>query len=220
MAVDYFHYLVVTGPTPVVNEFVHRIALVVTRRVAGATFRHTVPFSFESMYAVARMKGDHPCDPFDMTRWPVVTRGRVAEVRYRFHTRSLELHPLIKRLSKATPKLQFALVIHCLDDNDFGRFVIGKGKLRGGWLGGDWREPFYERAAQKYKMTLDEVYDDDMVTSFAESWMRDAAVTLATGTTRRYEWSGGRVYRALEDERAGAMLELARAMKKMEDEEE
>jgi hypothetical protein len=50
--------------------------------------------------------------------------------------------------------------------------------------------------------------------------MRDAAMTLATGTTRRYEWTGGRVYCALDDERASAMMELARAMKKMKDEAE
>ena len=41
---------------------------------------------------------------------------------------------------------------------------------------------------------------------------------LATGTTRRYDWAGGRVYRDLDDERAGMMMELAQAMKKLEDE--
>ena len=67
MAVEYFHYLVVTGPPPAVKDFVHRIALVVTRRVAGATLRTMVAFSFESMYAIARTKDDPPGEPLDMT---------------------------------------------------------------------------------------------------------------------------------------------------------
>jgi hypothetical protein len=35
---------------------------------------------------------------------------------------------------------------------------------------------------------------------------------LATGTSRTYSWSSGRAYRDFEDERASAMLELAKAM--------
>lgn len=134
-------------------------------------------------------------------------------------TRSVEMHPLLSRLSKATPRLTFALVTHCLDDNDFGFFTIRNGKRRGKWLGDAWRIPFYERAAKQYKMTLDDVYDDDIVTSIAESWMRDAAMQLATGTPHRYAWTGGRVYRDLFEERASFMLELARAVQKTEEDE-
>ena len=68
-------------------------------------------------------------------------------------------------------------------------------------------------------MTLDEVYEDDDVEAVAEWWMTDAAVQIATGTNRRYDWRSGRVYRDLEDERATAMLELAQAMSEMEKEE-
>lgn len=219
MAVDYFHYLVVTGARGPVDDFVHRIALVVDRRVAGESVRQTVPFSFESAYAMARINGEDPGEAFDMTRWPVVQRGRLAQVRYRFHTRSVEMHPLLSRLSKATPRLTFALVTHCLDDNDFGFFTIRNGKRRGKWLGDAWRTPFYERAAKQYNLTLDDLYDDDIVTSIAESWMRDAAMQLATRTPRRYVWTGGRVYRDLFEERASFMLELARAVKKTEADE-
>src|SRR5438552_1769121 len=151
MAVDYFNYLVVSGSDAGVRDFVHRIALVIDRRVAGKRSRQVVPFSFESLYRMAAIKGDGPGEAFDMMRWRVVRRGRSSEIRYRLHTRSVELHPLLKRLSKKTPGLSFALVTHCLDDNDFGRFAIRRGVLRGGWLGGDWRTPFYERAAEKYK---------------------------------------------------------------------
>jgi hypothetical protein len=220
VAVDYFHFLVVSGPRPAVDDFVHRIALVVTRRVAGVSGRQTVPFSFESLYAMARMKDDdEPGESFDMTRWGIVRRGAQAEVRYRFHTRNVELHPLLKPLSKRLPRLTFALVTQCLDDNDFGAFTIRKGKQRGDWLGDDWRTPFYERAARQYKMTLDEVYEDDDVEAVAEWWMTDAAVQIATGTSRRYDWRSGRVYRDLEDERATAMLELAQAVNEIGKEE-
>jgi hypothetical protein len=130
------------------------------------------------------------------------------------------LHPLIKRLSKATPRLTFALVTRCLDDGDFAPFSIRRGKLRGKWLGGDWRTPFWERTARHYKMPLDEAYDDERVEWVAERRMTDAAMQIATGTSRRYEWGGGRTYRRLEDERADAMLELARALKKAEDDPE
>ena len=56
-------------------------------------------------------------------------------------------------------------------------------------------------------MTLEEVYEDDEMEWIAESWMMEAAVQIATGTDRRHEWSGGRVYRDLDDERGNAMLE-------------
>ncbi len=73
------------------------------------------------------------------------------------------MNPLLKRFSKATPRLTYALVTHCLDDNDFAPFAIQKGKLRGKWLGDEWREPFWERAAREYNMTLEEAYEDDVV---------------------------------------------------------
>ena len=69
-------------------------------------------------------------------------------------------------------------------------------------------------------MTLEEVYEDDEMESIAESWMMEAAMQIATGTNRRHEWGGGRVYRDLDDERGNAMLELVRAIKRDEDEPE
>ena len=80
---------------------------------------------------MARMRGDMPGEAFDLRRWPAINRGRLAEIRYSCHTRSVELHPLLKRLSKATPRLTYALVTHCLDDNDFAPFRIQNGTLRG-----------------------------------------------------------------------------------------
>ena len=220
MAVDYYHFLVVSGPRPAVTDFVHRIALGIDRRVAGKTVRQEVPFSFESMYAIAKIKGDHPGEAFDMKRWPIASSGRAAEVRYSFHTRSVELHPLLKRLSKATPRLAYALVTLCLDDSDFGHYTIKKGSLRGKWLGEEWRMPFYERVAHRNKVTLEDVYDDAALTAEAESEMRGAAMQIATGSERRYRWTGGQVYRDLWDERANMMEEFARAIAKVDSEDD
>ena len=201
------------------NDFVRRIALVITRRVAGETVQQTVPFSFESMWTMARMKDDQPGEAFDMTRWGVVRRGRNAEVRYRFHTRNVEMHPLLKRLSKRVPTLTFALVTHCLDDSDFGAFTIHNGRQRGNWLGDEWRQPFWERAAKEFNMPLDETWEDPATESIAESWMRDAAVRIATGSDRDFAWWGGRVYRDFENERASAMLEFAQAVRSLDDQD-
>jgi hypothetical protein len=202
----------VSGPSAAVADFVQRIALVVTRRVAGQTVRQTVPFSFESMYAMARIKDDSPGEAFDLTRWPIQRRGRSALVRYRLHTRNVEMHPLLKRLSKVTPRLAYALVTRCLDDNNFGHFAIGTGKVLGKWLGDDWSTPFYENVAQQHKRPLDEVYDDDDECVVAEGRMRDAAMKMALGTDRVYDWTSGREYRVFEDERANFMLALAQTM--------
>ena len=66
-------------------------------------------------------------------------------------------------------------------------------------------------------MTLEEAYEDDDAEMRAESLMRDEAVRIATGTDRRFNWSGGRVYRDLWDERVTFMRDLAAEMKRMED---
>ena len=208
-----------SGPREPVNDFADRIAKVENRRVAGVTTKQMVPFSFDSMWVMARMKGESPGEAFDMTRWGPVRRGRGAEVRYRFHTRSLELHPLLKRLSKHVPGLTFALVTMCLDDSDFGAFTIANGRLRGKWLGDDWRMPFWERAAKKFNMPLDETWEDPDTEVIAESWMRDAAMRIATGSDRDYRWTGGTVYRDFEDERATAMLEFAQAIRSLDEQD-
>ena len=189
----------------------------VTRRVAGVTTREVAPFSFQSLYALTRRKDEIPHDPYDMTRWPIVRRVRTAYVRYRFHTRNLQLDDVMKPLSRAMPGVSIAVVSHCLDTGEFCAFTFEKGRRPGTWMEEKWREPFWERAARELKMTLDDAYEDDDAERRAESLMRDEAVRIATGTDRRYEWEGGRVYRDLWDERASMMRDLAKAMKEMED---
>ena len=175
------------------------------------------PFSFQSLYALTHQKDNIPCDPYDMVRWPIVQRGRTAYVRYRFHTRSLEMLDPLKKLSRALPDLRFALVTHCLDDGDFGAYTFQKGKRKGKWLGGNWRTPFWERTARELGMQLDEAYEDDNAEMRAESLMADDAMRIATGIDRSYDWSGGRVYRDLWDEREAMMGDLAKALKELQD---
>ncbi|HXG56931.1 MAG TPA: hypothetical protein VNJ03_16250 [Vicinamibacterales bacterium] len=185
----------------------------VTRRVAGVTSREVAPFSFKSLYALTRQKGEIPTDPYDTVRWPIVRRGRTAYVRYRFHTRNLDMFAPLKKLTRAVPDVRIALVTHCLDDMDFGAYSFEKGRMQGKWLGGDWRMPFWERVARERKIALDEAYEDNEAESHAESLMTDAAMRIATGHERRYEWSGGRVYRDLWDEREAMMRDLATVIK-------
>ena len=109
--------------------------------------------------------------------------------------------------------------MRCLDDNDFGAYTIRGGKQRGNWLGDEWRAPFYERVARERGIALEEVYEDDDLEATAEWWMTDAAVQIATGTDRRYDWRSGRVYRDFENERADAMLEFARAIRTVDEED-
>jgi hypothetical protein len=216
LAVDYYHYLVVSGSRKAVASFVDRIALVVTRRVAGVTRREVAPFSFQSLHALTKQKGEVPCDPFDMTRWPIVRRGRAAYVRYCFHTRSLEMDGPLKKLTRAVPDVTIAIVTHCLDDGDFGAYRFHNGTRKGKWMGDDWRLPFWERTARHLKMTLDEAYEDDFAEMWAEGLMTDEAMRIATGSTRSYDWSGGRVYRDLWDERANMMEDLATVIKEVQ----
>lgn len=130
-----------------------------------------------------------------MVRWPVSVTGHQAEVRYRLRTKGIELHPLLKAASRAFPHVTFALVSQSLQGNAFGAFTIRDGKLRGGWLGDEWRQPFWERAASEYNVALEDVFDDPALAAAAETWMIHAAMTLATGARREYDWSGGRRYR-------------------------
>ena len=209
--------MIVTGASKAIASFVDRIALVVTRRVAGVTTREVAPFSFQSLYAITRQKGEIPSDPYDMVRWPTVRRGRTAYVRYRFHTRSSEMFDPLKRLTRALPDVRIALVTLCLDDGDFGAYSFAKGRMNGKWLGDDWRTPFWERAARDLGIPLDEAYDDDAAEMRAESMMLDAAMRIATRSGRRYDWSGGRVYRDLWDQRAAMMRDLTVALQGLKD---
>ena len=86
MAVDYFHRLVVSGPHASVDLFRRQLRLVTSRTVAGHTWRERVPFSFERLYELApgaaRIEPEVPCDPYDMSVWPIrrLPRG-AAEIR-------------------------------------------------------------------------------------------------------------------------------------------
>ncbi len=181
------------------------------------TTREVAPFSFHSLYSLARWKDTPPHDPYDMSRWRIVRRGRTASVRYSFHTRSLPIDDLVQGLSRAVPDVAIALVTHCLDDSSFGAFRFVKGRRKVCGFDEEWGTPFWERAAREGGMSLDDAYDDDEAERRAEELMLDEAMRIASGVQRRRNWSGGRVYRDLEDERANFFRDLAAAEKGMDD---
>ncbi|HXG54174.1 MAG TPA: hypothetical protein VNJ03_02230, partial [Vicinamibacterales bacterium] len=76
-----------------------------------------------------------------------------------------------------------------------------------------WGTPFWERAAREGEMSFDDAYDDDEAERRAEELMLDEAMRIASGVRRRRDWSGGRVYRDLEDERANFIRERVAAEK-------
>ena len=89
--------------------------------------------------------------------------------------------------------------------------------MKGKWLGDDWRTAYWERAARDLRIPLDEAYEDEDAERRAESMMLDAAVRIATRDDRRYDWSGGRAYRDLWDERAAMMRDLGTALRELKD---
>ena len=120
MAVDYFHRLLVAGTTDDVRAFRRRMYREYPRTVGGKSWNEVVPFCFEALYELApaarRVEPEVPCDPYELSAWPLRRiRARLAEVRYQFQTRNLEMDGLLRALSRALPSLTFTLTTLCLD---------------------------------------------------------------------------------------------------------
>ena len=135
MAVDYLNQLLVEGSPADVRSFRRDMWREFPRTVGRKTWTEVVPFSFESLYALApdarRIFQEPPCDPFDLSVWPIrrVAPG-MAEVRYRFHTRNLEVQDLLQALSKALPAMVFTLSTLCLDAGEIDAYRLRAGKSR------------------------------------------------------------------------------------------
>lgn len=219
MAVDYLHRILVAGRADRVRDFRRRIYREYPRTVAGFTWTEIVPFSFAALYEIAprarRVEAEVPCDPYDLSAWPVRRIGaRSAVVRYQFHTRNLEMAPLIRVLARAVPDLTFTVVTLCFDDSSIESFRFEAGRHRQ-WIVPDRvREAQWERARQKFRLAGDDVYLDDE----AELWAEDAMMAEAlrhweprargTSRPRRYQWWNSPPLRRLEDERVLAFAEL------------
>lgn len=217
MAIDFLHRILVTGRADRVRDFRRRIYRDDVRTVAGTTWTEIVPFSFAALYEIAprarRIDAEVPCEPYDLSAWPVRRIGpRAAEVRYQFHTRNLEMAPLIRALARAVPDLTFTLATLCLDDSSIASYQFEAGRQRQWTVPERVREAHWDRARRKFKLSGDDVYEDDE----AELWAEEAIMTEAlqhwqprargTARPRRYQWWNSPPLRRLEDER-----QLARA---------
>jgi hypothetical protein len=187
--------------------------------VAGTTWTEIVPFSFAALYEIAprarRVEAEVPCDPYDLSAWPVRRTGaRSAVVRYQFHTRNLVMEPLIRVLARAIPDLTFTLVTLCFDDSSIASDRFEAGRQRQWAVPERVREAHWDRARRKFRLAGDDVYLDDE----AELWAEDAIMTEAlqhwevrargTSRPRRYQWWNSPPLRRLEDERVLALAEL------------
>lgn len=219
MAVDFLHRILVTGRADRVRDFRRRIYREYPRTVAGTTWTEIVPFSFAALYEIAprarTVEAEVPYEPYDLSTWPVTRIGaRSAAVRYQFHTRNLEMAPLIRVLARAVPDLTFTLVTLCLDDSSITSYRFEAGRQRQWTVPQRVREAHWDRARRKFRLAGDDVYDDDE----AELWAEDAMMTDAlnhwkpraqrTSRRRRYQWWNSPPLRRLEDERVLALVEL------------
>src|SRR6266446_2112736 len=100
MAVDYFHRVIVIGPTRQVDEFRRGLVRPTSRRIGRHTWTERVPFSFEALYDIApgarRVTRESPGEPYDVRAWPMVRLKRAqAQIRYQLHPRNIELVPFL-----------------------------------------------------------------------------------------------------------------------------
>jgi len=223
MAVDYFHRLVVTGRADRIRDFKNRIYREYPRTVAGDTWTEIVPFSFEALYKIAprarTVEAEVPFDPYELSAWPARRSGRRhALVRYQFQSRNLEMRPFIRALARALPDLTFTLVTLCLDDSSIASYRFEAGRQRTWTLPQRVRDAHWERARRKFKLSGDDVYEDDD----AELWAEDAMMAEALhhwedrargrSRPRRYQWWNCPPLRRIEDERVLALVELDGAL--------
>jgi hypothetical protein len=202
MAVDYVHRLLVRGPRNGILTFRREIYRRYARKIGRKSWLEIVPFSFAALYEIAptarRIEPDIPHDAYDMSVWPIRRIGRTqAEIRYKFHTRNLEMTDLIRVLAKARPALTFTLLTFCLDDGsiELYRFTGGRTKR---WEYPEGRREFHwNRARIKFGLAGDNVYDDDKAEHWAEEemlhealshWDKSGGAGTRLPRARRYQW--------------------------------
>lgn len=219
MAVDFYHRLVVTGSMAEVREFRGRMHRQYSRTVAGRTWTELIPFSFEALYEIGpgatRVEPEVPFDPLDISVWPIRRIStRRAEIRYQFHTRNLEMHGLIRVLSRALPRLRFVLVTFCLDDGDIESYCLRKGSGQKWRIPESRREFHWDRARAKFGLPGDEIFDDDEAERWGEEEMLEEALrhwepARSGRRTGRRNWWNRPVFHDLESERTIDMAQLS-----------
>ena len=220
MAVDYFHRLIVRGPRKDVLTFRREIYRRFPRKIGRKSWIEIVPFSFEALYTIApaarRFEPEVPCDPYDLSSWPIRPIGRSqAEIRYQFHTRNLEMADLIRVLSRARPALSFTLLTFCLDDMSIELYRFGNGRRKKWNYPEGRREIHWDRARAKFGLAGDDVYDDDDAQEWAEEEMLGEALAHWVGRaqSRRYDWWNRPALRDLATEQMLFAYELAEESK-------
>jgi hypothetical protein len=223
VAIDYLHRLIIEGPPDDVREFRRHMHREYPRTIDGKTWTEFVPFSFAALYemapAVRRIERELPCDPYELSAWPVrrIARGQ-AEVRYQFQTRNLEMAGFLRVLSRARPSLTFTLVTLCFDDSNIESYRLARGTTRRWVVPGRRQEFHWNRARARFELAGDEVYEDDDAEHWAEEEMLAEALThwdAAAGagrTRRRYRWWNQPPLRDLTMERELAAYEVADAL--------
>jgi len=224
MAVDYFHRLIVRGPRPQLLDLRRRLSRKWSRRVGRRTRTEQLPFSFAALYDIApaasRVEGEVPGEPYDVRVWPIPQRDRgPAELRYQLHTREVDLFGFLRPLSRACPSLTFVLSTLYLDDGEFGAFPARRGRLERWFLPSRRREVHWDRARRKFRLTGDDVYDDNQATFFAEEGMNDEALAHWDRPAphhrrrRRRQWWNRPVARDFETERELDFIEISNRLR-------
>lgn len=227
MAVSYLHRLIVSGTRQGVRAFRDEIYREYPRTVARKSWTEVVPFSFASLYEMApaarRIEKDAPCDPYQLSVWPIrpTVRGR-AELRYQFQTRNVEMFRFIRALSRARPALSFILLTFCLDDSSIESFRLSGRTERKWTLPGRRHEQYWQRARVKFGLKGDDVYEDDVAEHWTEEAMLHDALShwdrsgVAAGSRRRYQWWNQIPLRDLATERDLAIVEIGDALASVE----
>jgi hypothetical protein len=221
MALDYFHRVIVTGPSSTIGFLRRRLARTSARTAARLTWRERIPFSIvaicELVPSAKRVKRNRFDEPYDIRVWPTVQRSRtISEIRYQLHTRDFELTSFIKTLSRAFPTLSFHLSTHYLDGGEVVGFQFRSGMMRR-WLVPQTRRQFHwDRARVKFAVSGDAVYDHNEAELLAEDGMRDEALDhwqqhRRRGTSRstRRSWWNKPVVRDFMEELDLRLIEVA-----------
>ena len=181
MAMDLVHRLVVTGPLEAVADLSRRLVRRAVRKSGRLTWRERIPFSFRRLYQLApaakRIDPNVPYEAYDVSDWPLLElSGGRAEVRYQFNTRNLELFDFVRALAAQFETVTFYLLTHCLDDGEVVTCRVRGGTARRWLLPGTREDSHWNSARRKFRLSGEDLYENDEARFFAEERMRKEAL--------------------------------------------
>lgn len=217
MAVEYLNRIVALGAAPRVKEFRDAMRRTVDRKVRDKIWQDEVPFSLETLARITEMSDpeDYAYEPYDISVWPIRRiSSRQVELRYQFTTRNLDMAEPLTLLSNHFPKLTFRFVAFCSVDGGVYGYRIRDGGSAFRHLSEARTESHWNAARKKFRLSGDDVWDDDLATEFAEERMREDLLNSwdpPGRIRRRRNWSDQPEARPFEDERVIAMVEISDA---------